>query len=55
MTDPTTTNPTDIDAAEAAKASQAVGIADENAAYVNADETAAAPAKDGDEAEAHPS
>ncbi len=55
MADTTATNPTDIDPADVAKASEAAGIADESAAYVNADETAAAPAKDGDEAQAHPS
>ena len=51
MTDATT--PTDIDPAEAAEASQAAGIADESAAYVNADDTARDDPKD--VAEAHPS
>lgn len=61
MTD--TAKPTDIDAAAAAEASTAAGIADETAAYLTADETQPQggptdtpdrpDAKD--EAEAHPS
>ena len=51
MTD--ATKPTDLDPAEVAEASEAAGIADESAAYVNADDTAKDSAKD--EAEAHPS
>lgn len=47
------TKPADLDAADAAEASQAAGIADESAAYVSADETTENGAKD--EPEAHPS
>lgn len=47
-------DPTEIDAAEAAEASEEAGIADESAAYANAlaDEAAAPPTE---ESEAHPS
>ena len=51
MTD--ATKPTDLDPTDIAEASQSAGIADESAAYVNADDTTKDNAKD--EPEAHPS